>query len=75
MTLRQDIEHAINRHSAENVSNTPDYVLADYLMACLDAFDKGVNARAKHGEAPFAYKQFPAAGVHPAIAAMTPIEP
>lgn len=45
MTLRSDIEKLLNRYSAENGSDTPDYVLAVFLMRCLDAFDKGVRAR------------------------------
>jgi hypothetical protein len=48
--LRQELEHAINRHSAENGSNTPDWILADYLLECLKTFDRCVNAREKwHG--------------------------
>ena len=43
--LRTDIEHAINRNSAENGSDTPDFILAEYLMLCLDAFDKTLHAR------------------------------
>lgn len=47
MALRQDIEHAINCNSAENGSNTPDFMLAEYLTDCLVAFDKAVVAREK----------------------------
>ncbi len=43
--LRKSIENAINRNSAENGSNTPDFILAQYLLACLKAFDEGVNRR------------------------------
>lgn len=35
----------INRHSIENGSNTPDFILARYLMDCLDIFNKTVNCR------------------------------
>lgn len=45
--LRSEIESAINRASAENGSNTPDFILAEYLMDCLSAFDKASNAREK----------------------------
>jgi hypothetical protein len=45
LTLRREIEAAINRHSAENVSNTPDYVLAEYLVDCLAAFDRATTER------------------------------
>ena len=47
MGLRQDIENAINRNSAENGSNTPDFVLAEYLTDCLHAFDKATGKREK----------------------------
>jgi len=43
--LRTDIEEAINRNSAENGSDTPDFILAEFLVSCLDAFDKTVHAR------------------------------
>ena len=33
-----ELAHLINRHSIENASNTPDFLLAEYLMACLKAF-------------------------------------
>ena len=45
--LRKDIETAINRHSAENGSDTPDFILAEYLIACLAAYDQAVTAREK----------------------------
>ena len=47
MSLRKEIEHAINCNSAENGSNTPDFILAEYLTDCLAAFDKTVTAREK----------------------------
>lgn len=43
--LRTDIEMAINRNSGENSSDTPDFILAEYLTTCLDAFDKAVKDR------------------------------
>ena len=43
--LRKDIEKAINCHSAENGSDTPDFILAQYLTQCLKAFDSAVIAR------------------------------
>lgn len=43
--LRSDIETAINCASAENGSNTPDFILAEYLTSCLSAFDAAVNRR------------------------------
>ena len=46
-TLESAICAAINRYCAENGSNTPDFILAGYLMACLEAWNKAVNAREK----------------------------
>jgi len=44
--LYQDLRQALNRNSAENGSNTPDYVLADFLMQSLRTFDYAVRYRA-----------------------------
>jgi hypothetical protein len=38
-TFKQELEELINKHSVENVSDTPDFVLASFLTACLDAFN------------------------------------
>ena len=43
--LRKEIEQAINKHSLENGSDTPDFILAEYLTDCLRMFDKAVNKR------------------------------
>ena len=45
--LRKDIASLLNRYSRENASGTPDFILADYLAACLDAYDGAVAAREK----------------------------
>lgn len=45
ITFREELESLINIHSKENASNTPDFILADYLQVCLNAFDMAVNAR------------------------------
>ena len=45
MTLKKEIENMLNKHSAENGSDTPDYILAQYLIQCLEAFDSAVMAR------------------------------
>lgn len=46
-SLRADIESAINRASRENASNTPDFILAEYLTAALEAFEAATAAREK----------------------------
>lgn len=47
-TFREDLAGVINRHSLENGSDTPDYILAGYLSNCLRAFDNAVNARKEY---------------------------
>lgn len=44
--LRGELTEVLNRVSAENASSTPDYILADYMISCLNAFDAAVQARA-----------------------------
>jgi hypothetical protein len=44
-TFRRELAAVINKHSKENGSNTPDYILADYLINCLKAFDTAVMLR------------------------------
>jgi hypothetical protein len=49
--FRRDLQAVLNKHSRENGSNTPDYVLADYLIECLRALDKAILVRGEwHGE-------------------------
>lgn len=33
--LERELSAVLNRYSADNAANTPDYVLAMYLSACL----------------------------------------
>lgn len=66
MSLRKDIENAINCNSAENGSDTPDFILSEYLTDCLAAYDRAVTAREKwYGRAP---KPVPAPLDAPALA-------
>lgn len=46
-SLRESIAAAINRFSAEGGSNTPDHVLAGFLIGCLEVFDRAVVERAR----------------------------
>lgn len=41
----KELESLINRHSVENESDTPDFVLAAYLRSCLTAFNDAVAQR------------------------------
>lgn len=34
-SLHEELREVLNRHSVENASNTPDFILAQYLIGCL----------------------------------------
>jgi hypothetical protein len=44
--LKRDIAEVLNRHSAENLSGTPDFILSVFLQSCLNSFNQAVRARA-----------------------------
>ena len=46
-SFRAGLESLINCHSRENGSDTPDFILAEYLIDCLNAFDKATHRRVK----------------------------
>ena len=46
-SFREQLRAAINRCCMENGSDTPDFILADYLRSCLSAFDIAVTARSE----------------------------
>ena len=37
--FRTELIILINKYSEENISNTPDFILADYLLLCLAAYN------------------------------------
>lgn len=43
----KELETLINRFSKENGSNTPDYILAEYINGCLANFNKTVMKRSE----------------------------
>lgn len=43
--FKKELSDLINRHCIENGSNTPDYMLADYLFACLENFERTTQQR------------------------------
>ncbi len=47
-SFKEALRQLINENSLENMSDTPDYVLANYMMDCLNAFNKAVNEREVH---------------------------
>jgi len=52
--FQKELRSLINRCSLENGSDTPDFLLAEYLRDCLDAYEKLSRAR----DAWFGFKPF-----------------
>ena len=46
-TFEQELSDLINRHSKENGSDTPDFILASYLTGCLEIFNRTAQSRTK----------------------------
>jgi hypothetical protein len=45
--FKKELTSLINKYSIENRSNTPDYLIADYLFHCLLAFETATNRRVR----------------------------
>ena len=43
--FEEELSDLLNKHSKENLCNTPDFILARYLCDCLTAFKSAVNHR------------------------------
>lgn len=40
-----ELKSLLNKHCIENGSNTPDFILAGYMKACLEAFTEASKSR------------------------------
>lgn len=45
MTFAKELEDLINRHSLEQESDTPDFILAHFLLSCLQAWNTSTVQR------------------------------
>lgn len=43
--LEERLKELLNSENREHDSDTPDFILAEYMMACLDAFELASNRR------------------------------
>ena len=43
--FKKELEGLINKYSIENESDTPDFILAEYLMGCLKTFNDITKSR------------------------------
>jgi hypothetical protein len=57
--FEKELENLINKHSVENKSNTPDFMLAEYLRGCLDLFANIIQQR----EQWYGRPTYPGAGI------------
>jgi hypothetical protein len=48
LTFTEAVKRAINSYSMENGSDTPDFLLADYLTDCLLAYNRVTKKREKY---------------------------
>ena len=46
--FKVELEHLINKHSIENGSNTPDFIIAEYLINCLLNYNDIIRAREEY---------------------------
>lgn len=45
MTFEEELEHLLNRYSKENESDTPDFILAQYLQQTLTVWNATTKER------------------------------
>lgn len=50
VSFEQELENLLNRYSMESGSDTPDFILCQYLQGCLDNFNRTIQERERwHG--------------------------
>ena len=45
ISLSGELSKILNKSCRENISNTPDFILANYMLQCLNAFESASVAR------------------------------
>ena len=46
-TFEKELENLINKYNKENGSDTPDFILAEYLLGCLETWNNSIKKREK----------------------------
>ena len=55
--FQKELEFLINKYSLESGSDTPDFILAEYLNGCLVNFNQTLKVREKwYGRAPVCFE-------------------
>ena len=44
-TFENELIHLLNKYSREQTSNTPDFLLAQYMIGCLELYERAVQSR------------------------------
>ena len=44
-SFQNELSELLNKHSKEKESNTPDFILAEFLTKCLGAFNHSLQQR------------------------------
>lgn len=57
--FNKDLQSVLNKHSKENASGTPDFVLADFLQGSLEMFNDAVQKRGSWRGEPVTFKPVP----------------
>jgi hypothetical protein len=47
MSFNDELSALLNKYSKENASDTPDFILAQYISDCLDTFSQSIIRRDK----------------------------
>lgn len=47
-SFTKELTELLNRYSKENDSNTPDFILANYLISCLETYNSTIKDREKY---------------------------
>ena len=47
LTFKDELTSLINKYSLENASNTPDFIIAQYLIECLQSYNLAIMLRNK----------------------------
>jgi hypothetical protein len=45
MTFEEELEHLLNKHGLDQAMNTPDFILAEYVVSCLHAWKTALEHR------------------------------
>ncbi len=54
MDFQTELAALLNKHSIENGSDTPDFILAKYIRGCLAAYEMAINERERWKATPAA---------------------